>query len=83
MSLNALSKRLAKIEGRRGGDRIAGLCNLAGHPAQRAAEAVRDWRAWVDAGKASRIGSTLVLLAPRMTVAEWSARHAPHTGSMH
>ena len=74
--------RLAKIEGRRGGDRITGLLNLAGLPAETAAEAIRDWRKWVADGRAHRRGCTLVLRASTLTVQEWAARHAPHQGGI-
>jgi hypothetical protein len=81
-NVTSLTKRLDRIEARRGGDTITGLLNLAGYPSEIAAEAVRDWRTWVADGRARRIGSTLVLRGPILTVEQWAARHAPHRGSL-
>ena len=83
MNLDALAKRLARIEARRGTDRITGLCNLAAHPPKVAAEAVRDWRAWVADGRAGRVGDVLILRARRLTAAEWSVRYTPRPGRVH
>lgn len=44
MSLDALRRRLDRIEVRRSTGHITDLCNLAGHPSPIAADAVRDWR---------------------------------------
>ncbi len=79
---STVETRLAKVEARRGGDTISGLLNLAGLPAAIAAEAIRDWRTWVADGRARRIGSTLVLRSPPISVQEWEARHAPHRGGI-
>ncbi|GJE57752.1 hypothetical protein [Methylobacterium thuringiense] len=82
MSLDALRRRLDRIEARQGAGHITSLCNLAGHPAPIAAEAVRDWRAWVADGRASRNGDTLILRAPVLTAEQWSAAHEPRSGSL-
>jgi hypothetical protein len=81
-NVTSLTKRLDRIEARRGGDTITGLLNLAGFPAEIAAEAVRDWRTWVADGRARRCGDTLVLRGPILTVEQWAARHAPHQGGI-
>lgn len=77
MRLTDLSRRLDRLEARRGTDRIASVVNLAGHPPETVAQAVRDPRPWIADGRARRAGPTLYLLAPVLTVAEWSARYAP------
>lgn len=82
MSLISLHRRLDRIEASRSAGLITGLCNLAGHPAPIAAEAVRDWRIWVADGRASRCGDTLLLRAPVLNAAEWSAVHEPRSGSL-
>ena len=82
MNLASLTQRLARLEGRQGSGRVTAICNLANHPPAVLAEAVRDWRAWAATGRARRAGSTLILHAERMTVAEWTARHSPRIGSL-
>ena len=82
MNTTNLTKRLDRIEARRGGDQITGLLNLAGLPLETAVDAIRNWRTWVSDGRAYRRGGTLVLRAPTLTVQEWAARHVPHQGSI-
>jgi len=82
MPLDALRRRLDRVEARQGVGHITGLCNLAGHPAPLAAEAIRDWRTRVADGRASRCGDTLILRAPVLTAEQWSTVYEPRPRSL-
>ena len=81
MITSDLTRRLDRIEARRGSDTITGLLNLAGFPAEIAKKAVRDWRTWVADGVTLLCGDTLVLRGDRSSASSSGPRATPRTSA--
>lgn len=82
-NIASLLKRVERIEAKQLTGRITSLLNLAGCSDEIAAEAVTNWRQWVRDDRATRIGDTLVIRAPVLTVEDWTARHVSKVGGLH
>ncbi|MEE7456450.1 hypothetical protein MPAR168_15380 [Methylorubrum populi] len=75
MSLADLRRRLERHEATQhtgGPNKI-----VANYPVEdeEAADALRNWRQWVQDGRASVKGDVIYLMQPPLTVEEWTAAH--------
>ncbi|GJD97351.1 hypothetical protein [Methylobacterium iners] len=75
-TITSLLKRVERIEAKQSTGSIIAVVNFTGC-AEIAAEAVTNWRQWVKDGRANRLGDTLVIHAPTLTVEEWIATYSP------